>query len=215
MPKKSSFKKISKKGGNTPQTLEWDFSQGTENKKAIFKLLNGSEPVYDKNKWNQDRIRRTHNCYAYVLDIINPKFIKKPQPGYASGYSYLSDNDIRKCDKMFDRIKADNPSLIKSSFDKQCPNGYRKGYLAVDPGNKSGSTDYHFYRLDKDGYYSHKPGSTEVRKVDYDGRRILAPHKSKRESNSHFYDKSCGYFCFDPKKTNISNKPNIPNKPKF
>ena len=174
-----------------------------KNKKAIFSILNGDEPEYNSDKW-KGNIQKTHNCYAYVLDIINPEFERKPQPGYASGYPYLSNSDIRTCDKMFERIKADNPSVTQSTFKKSCPEGHRKGYLAVDDGD---NTDYHFYRLDSNGYWSHKPGATKVSTKNFDGQKIIAPHNAKRESNSHKYKKSCGYFCFDPKKSKLSNKP--------
>ena len=183
--------------------LYWDI--GNKNKKAIFSIVNGFEPEYNTHKWNDDElIKKTHNCYAYVFDIINSSFNNKPQPGYASGYSYLTDTDIRKCDKMFDRIAGDNPSFIKSTYNKPCPKGYRKGYLAVDD---EANNDYHFYRLDSNGYLSHKPGSTDAQDKNFDGKKIIAPHKARRESNSHVYNKSCGYFCFKPENGNISNKP--------
>lgn len=185
--------------------IYWKFKRGSKIEKAIFSKLNGSEPSFDHKKWNENlQIKKTHNCYAYVLDIINDKFNSKPQPGYSSGFSYLSDNEIRACDKMFERIKADNPSMFEIPYEKACPKGYRKGYLAVDDGE---NTDYHFWRLDSSGLWSHKPGSTNARMDNYNGNIILAPHKSKRESNSHVYNKSCGYFCFDPKYSKISNKP--------
>ena len=184
-------------------------SWGVGNKKAFFSKLNGSEPDYDTRKWNDNSlIKKTHNCYAYVSDIINSSFNGKPQPGYASGYSYLSDTDIRKCDKMFERIAGDNPSFIKSTYENQCPKGYRKGYLAVDDQE---DTDYHFYRLDSNGYWSHKPGSTDAQNKNFDGKKIIAPHKARRESNSHFYNKSCGYYCFKPESGKLSNKPKIKN----
>ena len=45
--------------------------------KLNFSLLNGSEPKYDIKKWNENlKIKKTHNCYAYVLDIIKA-FSKK------------------------------------------------------------------------------------------------------------------------------------------
>ena len=187
--------------------LFWQFQKGGKIQKAIFSKLNGSEPSFNDNIWNnKQNIKKTHNCYAYVLDIVNENFKSKPQPGYASGFSYLSDDDIRACDKMFERIKADNPSFFKISYEEPCPVGYRKGYLAVDDSN---DTDYHFWRLDSSGYWSHKPGSTNAKTKNYDGKDIIAPHKSRRESNSHIYNKSCGYFCFDPKNSNISNRPKI------
>ena len=181
--------------------ISWKFNK----KDVVFSKLNGSEPKYDDKKWNDNlKIKKTHNCYAYVLDIIKESLTKKPQPGYYSGYSYLTDDDIRTCDKMFGRIKSDNESMFKINFRDKCPDGYRKGYLAVDDGK---NTDYHFYRLDSDGSWSHKPGSTPAIQSNSDGKIITAPHSATRKSSSHNYNKSCGYFCFDPKKTNISNKP--------
>ena len=185
--------------------LTWEFNKGDKKKKAIFSIVNGSESKFDAKRWNDNlHIRKTHNCYAYVLDFINSDFNKKPQPGYAAGFPYLSDDDIRSCDKMFERIKADNPSTIQTSYRDACPDGYRKGYLAVDDGK---NTDYHFYRMDSSGLWSHKPGSTNAKMENYDGKKIFAPHKARRESNSHIYNKSCGYFCFDPKQSKLSNKP--------
>jgi len=181
---------------------DWIFKKNGKIHKAIFKL-NGSEPVFGNNKWKNKKIIKTHNCYAYVLDIINENFKSKPQPGYASGYSYLTDPELRSCDKLFKRIKADNESAIPVKYKQTCPKGFSKGYFALDPGE---NTDYHFYRIDSDGYWSHKPGTTPVKRYDYSGNLITAPHNANRRSDSHNYTKSCGYFCFDKNKAKISDK---------
>jgi len=182
---------------------QWIFKKNGKIHKAVFFELNGSEPKLDIDKWNKKNIVKTHNCYAYVLDIINENFKSKPQPGYASGYSYLSDSDLRSCDKLFKRLKADNQSIIKSKFGEKCPKGFSKGYFALDVGD---DTDYHFYRKDSNGYWSHKPGTTPVKIHDYSGKLIVAPHEANRRSDSHNYTKSCGYFCFNKKYAKISNK---------
>ena len=58
--------------------ITWYFNKGNENKKAVFSKLNGSEPIFNKNKWNNNlKIKKTHNCYAYVLDIIDKNLKKK------------------------------------------------------------------------------------------------------------------------------------------
>ena len=41
--------------------------------------------------------------------------------------------------------------------------------------------DYHWYRLDDDGKWSHKPGGTRVTQADNAGRYIKDP----RKANSH------------------------------
>lgn len=183
----------------------WSFNRDKRRQQAVFSPLTGSEPQFDPGRWNNKRkIRKTHNCYAYVLDIVNDSFNKKPQPGYHSGYLHMSDDDIRSCDKLMERVRADNPTVLKSSFDSRCPRGFRKGYAAVDT---SENPDYHFYRLDDDATWSHKPGSTKARMENFDGKIIVRPDSARRESNSHNYNKSCGYFCFNPDATGISNRP--------
>lgn len=181
--------------------IKWQFGG---DKEAIFSPMTGSEPEYEPNKWNNKlNIRKTHNCYAYVFDIVDPNFEKKPQPGYASGYKSLSDDEIRDCDLLMERILADNPSVQRIKFGDRCPEGYRKAYLAVDD---SDNPDYHFYRLDKNGYWSHKPGSTSVTSQDGKKKLIIDPEKADRKGSEHHYKKSCSYFCYNPEKTNISNK---------
>lgn len=171
---------------------------------AVFSPLNGSEPDFEPERWNDDKkIRKTHNCYAYVLDIRNERLKSKPQPGYLAGYTYMTDDDIRSCDKVMERVMADNPSIIPSSFEAPCPNGMRKAFLAVDDGT---NPDYHFYRLDKTGTWSHKPGIMRVRKDGSNGRTIVRPDKAKRSSDEHTYNQPCGYFCFDPKNSNVSDQ---------
>lgn len=175
----------------------WNFYDGEENKRAVFSPLNGEEPNFDPKKWNnKSQIKKTHNCYAYAFDYMNRSFKSKPQPGYYSGFHHMSDNDIRSCDKLMMRVKSDIPSVIPSTFSKKCPKGYRKIYAAVDSSN---NPDYHFYRLDKNGVWSHKPGSTNARIDDSNGKIIIRPDKSKRQGTAHTYDRSCGYYCYNPK----------------
>ena len=57
--------------------------------------------------------------------------------------------------------------------------------LVVWPGN-----DYHWYRQDQGGCWSHKPGHTAVRNVDNSGNRISDP----RTCNRGPYVDSCNYM---------------------
>jgi hypothetical protein len=155
----------------------WQFG-GQRQLEAYFSPMSGAEPIFEPERWNNSaNIRKTHNCYAYVLDIVNPKFRKKPQPGYASGYDGLSDSDIRSCDKLMERMMADNPSVNKITFKDKCPRGYRKAFLAVDDQT---DPDYHFYRLDNSGYWSHKPGATSATMLDGKKQMIRNPKQADR-----------------------------------
>ena len=69
--------------------------------------------------------------------------------------------------------------------------------MAVD--NKS-DPDYHFYRQDSNGYWSHKPGRTEVSKVDASITIVLKIHQQANRSYTYFnYKDPCFFFCVNPK----------------
>ena len=46
--------------------------------------------------------------------------------------------------------------------------------------------DYHWYRLDNTGYWSHKPGATLVTDRDNSGNRILDPRYADRGVYNQF-----------------------------
>jgi hypothetical protein len=59
--------------------------------------------------------------------------------------------------------------------------------------------NFHWYRKDDSGYWSHKPGSTEVRDVDNSGHKITDPSLADRGGYTDF----CGYFQVIPSKIKI------------
>jgi hypothetical protein len=134
------------------------------NSSKEFSPISGYENDYEPEKWNEnDKIKRYHNCYAYVLNHIASKRNGKPQPGYFSNYPSLSDSDYN-CKTFYKRLRKDVPSLYLIDFDTPCRKGFYKGFIALD--TKKYDTDYHFYRQDKSGYWSHKPGATAVKQIE-------------------------------------------------
>jgi len=142
-------------------------------------------------------VQATHNCYSYFLDDlrVHPR-AGKPQPGlYAMGPGY---NNTVSCESVKKRVLKDNPMhVITWSLEKakdKCPKGHYKGFLAV---NSSGQ-DYHFYRQDSDGTWSHKPGGTAVSRTDANRKRIYNPVNADRmygKRGGIDYDKPCTFFC--------------------
>ena len=119
--------------------------------------LSGSELKYLPHLWNDaSNIRNSHNCYTYALGKIVPGLRSKAQPGYASGYDHIEDNQY-KCSFFRDRLIKDAPGSYIEKFDNKCLPGFYKVFLALDVGN-----DYHWWRMDDDQFWSHKPGSTNV-----------------------------------------------------
>jgi len=155
-----------------------------------FSPLSGSELEYNPHLWNDnDKIKTTHNCYTYALGKIVPGLKSKAQPGYASGFEHINDDEY-KCKYFFDRLKKDVPANYIGQFDKSCIPGFYKVFLALDPKN-----DYHWWRHNKDGYWSHKPGSTEVTDVDSDGKKIKNPLLANRKYDTLNYYKPCFFAC--------------------
>jgi len=196
-----------KKGGNTvsvtkrPHIIQ--IRQLTEND-DIMKLsesermtytkqmspLSGSENDYDPDMWNNDsNIRNNHNCYTYAMSKIVKGLRSKAQPGYASGYNHIGDDEY-DCNAFYKRMKKDNSGSYATKFDDSCIPGFYKVFLALDPGN-----DYHWWRMDSDGYWSHKPGSTNVVNVDSSGKRITNPYLANRKYDSLNYHKPCFFAC--------------------
>ena len=158
-----------------------------------FSPLSGSEPKYDPNLWNQNPdIKDTHNCYAYVLNKIVKGRKDKPQPGYFSNYPYIEEKDYR-CSTFYKRLKRDIPSLYLTTFNEPCSKGFYKGFIAIDP--KKDDQDYHFYRQNSDGYWSHKPGRTDVINYDSEKNKIKNPLLANRKYKYFNYSEPCFFFC--------------------
>jgi len=194
-------KNKSEKKSHKPYVLE--IKKFKENEKLInqssllefksengFSPLSGSELEYNPDLWNKDSsIRESHNCYSYALGKIIKKLKSKAQPGYASGYNHIEDNEY-ECSYFRDRLKRDSPGSYLEKFDNACEPGFYKIFLALDPEN-----DYHWWRMNNDKYWSHKPGSTDVVDVDANGKKIHNPLLANRNYSSLNYHKPCFFAC--------------------
>ena len=172
--------------------------------------LSGWEPKYEPWRWNNRKeIRLTHNCFSYAFNILDVEQVKAclrhpscdvpfHQPGSISGYPKFTDKDPKTCPNMIVRLQGDNPSIIPSSFEHQCPSGTSKIALIGDE-----DEDYHFLVQNKPEnprdtpYFSQKSGALPVTDRDAKGHKIydveLANHHYKKSSLN--YDRFCGYFC--------------------
>jgi hypothetical protein len=175
--------------------------------------MTGFEPDFDPDGYNKfGGLKESLNCFAYAFDYKklpkNGKCTKYscsvpfPQPGRASGYPRWSKVNGKRCPDLMGRLFGDVPDLKISSFQNKCPKKYSKIALVVDE-----DEDYHFYRQDSNGYWSHKPGGTDVTHLDATGRPIYDPQLASRlypNSGLH-YDKFCSYLCA-PKRSTLKFK---------
>jgi hypothetical protein len=72
------------------------------------------------------------------------------------------------------------------------PYGKARVALVIDPGN-----DYHWYRQDINGWWSHKPGAYPVKNTDASGFRISDVEKA----DWGMYTQFVGYFFVDSSST--------------
>jgi hypothetical protein len=135
-------------------------------------------PPYNPGKWNIPAVQPHNNCYNYANDHITNTFA---QPGRAHGKPITS----LACAGAQPSAVADGLAAV-GGFSSPLAAG--KGWyvaLVIWPGR-----DYHWYRQDNVGCWSHKPGQTAARNVDNAGAAIADPRSCNRGPYTDF----CGYM---------------------
>jgi hypothetical protein len=122
------------------------------------------------------------------------------QPGSTKNMAGVLRMDSgRRCVVVDHLMKADEPALQKTTFKAKCPVGTSKIAMVVDPGD-----DYHFYRQDSNGLWSHKDGANPVKRVDAEGQLIWDPRTAVRDYRPRSYlnyKDFCGFYCAPRRKT--------------
>lgn len=179
---------------------------------------NGSELEYDERNWN-GTINWRLNCYNYALnnsiyDYMIPgergcyfnnlevfnNFIDGDTGGYIDCfYSKSALELLVGLDSLYMQYEYDNQTIY--GFDwgpiseyETCPQGTYKVALVLDVGN--GHNDFHWYRQNDDGTWSHKPADKWVENWDYNGNPIYNPkYCDRRESHyGHNYSTFVGFY---------------------
>jgi len=142
-------------------------------------------PVYDPDTDDQgcfETMQYDNNCYNYGTDVLTNTFA---QPGVGSGQKWSTDT----CADIQASAIRDGLQYIGQKLPKEKPSEGHFITLLMWP-----DTNFHWVRLDKDGTWSHKPGSTEVRNVDNNGKSITDPSTQDFSPWTDF----CGYFLVVP-----------------
>lgn len=181
-----------------PPKLVYSYSKDKGSRIALFNIKD--HPSYDEAHWKdtvQDEYSSENNCYSYAL---NNRDIKALNPGwvaYSKGlidkkdlFFYWDDsmpfNDY--CQKNIELAELDGLVHVKDEFSMQP--GKHLIALAVRESKEYGR-DYHWYRLDNDGYWSHKRGTDyPITKRDGKDSLITNPAHANRGLYKHF----AGYF---------------------
>jgi len=112
------------------------------------------------------------------------------QPGKAHGAQAHNMN----CQDVDTGALADG---LKKAIEKECKGCTHLVALVIDPGR-----DFHWYRLNDDGYWSHKPADTPATDLDASDNKITNPETADRDHTADYgvnYTIFCGYYCVDKK----------------
>ncbi len=123
------------------------------------------------------------------------------QPGGVNGLTHILDYaDKRTCPTMDRLIRSDVPEIKRTTFKARCPRGSSKIAMVMHPGE-----DYHFFRQDADGWWSHKDGANPVKRYDAEREPIWNPKTAARDyrPKGSFlnYRDFCGFYCVPRRKT--------------
>ncbi len=134
-------------------------------------------PAYEPAFWNNNAfVRANNNCYNYTNNKRTDSFA---QPGRGTGqmYSAITGSEMR--------AGAIRDGLVPTTATAPAPGGMMRVALVIAPG-----FDFHWYRQDSNGMWSHKPGGTAATNVDNSGNPISNPESANRGPYIEFW----GYF---------------------
>ena len=153
-------------------------------------------PTWNPDFYNNADNVTVNNCLAYCVewkDTIENRD-HKPQPGEKMGCE-IEPGIVGECPHLQLRDFTD-PTTIRARLNRDFPDqiiwperdpkyvgrdpmipppGYYCGCLMLAPGPEY--HDYHFARMDSNGFWSHKPGATAVTNRDAHGELITNPNK--------------------------------------
>jgi len=128
-----------------------------------------------------------NNCYNYGTDILTNTFA---QPGRGTQHKWKQNT----CEEVKIAAVYDGLKWVGT----EVPHGHAdKGHyvtLLIWP-----NTNFHWVRLDSNGKWSHKPGSTPVTNTDNDGNEITDPSTQDFSPWSQY----CGIFQVLPSQITI------------
>lgn len=142
--------------------------------------------------WTGDA--QTNNCYNYALGVPTNTFLV---PGEASGRAA----EVMTCEDDFGELGLVNAAIndglrLVDSADKCLPNEQVTALFNMP------EMDFHWYRLEKDGIWTHKMGKRSPTDLDRSGKVITDLMSADHGQYRYF----CGYFCVDYSKLKVKFK---------
>ncbi|HHV14421.1 MAG TPA: RICIN domain-containing protein [Acholeplasmataceae bacterium] len=193
--------------GRRVQQIEYT---NNSNYRDLWKFIpilptSGSELEYNPEEWNATPIRNNTNCYCYAFNFqafytndlgyqyYNKKIMGRINPGCLDNIQEILDINSPYVNGVTSQLVFENTiqdKLAKNfifnsiGINQQCPDGQYKVALAIDVNN----TDYHWYRQNLDGSWSHKRGAGFVTNKDASNKIIFNPSTSN--NYYEYYDEN-------------------------
>lgn len=157
--------------------------------RAVADWIERCIPRYEPGPWNDaNGVQYNNNCYNYGCNIQTGTFA---QPGRASGNMYSAID----CAEVGDGATSDGLVPVDCDAGCGCRDCQHQVALVIAPG-----WDFHWYRKDRDGRWSHKPGGTAARNTDNSGNLITDPRNADRGPYTIF----CGCYCVNRSNVTIN-----------
>jgi hypothetical protein len=145
-------------------------------------------PIYNPNKGCKGCFltrQQYNNCYNYSTDILTNTFA---QPGNSKGLTISM-----SCKSVAQAAIQDGLKWRGNNYPYARPK--RGHYVALVIWKQN---DFHWLRLDRNGLWSHKPGTTPV--INYDSDFKLIKNPANQNLSPYNF---CGYMWILPSKTTI------------
>jgi len=149
--------------------------------------------TYKPEVWRSYDVCTSTNCYIYAINLPkNPHSTtgkywswEHVQPGKLGGVKNISQTFISPFDKekFINAVKLDlaaiDMEIVESTYEEVRKGRWWKVALVFD-NSPMGFGDYHWYRQNEDGTWSHKMGSGDVKNVDSSDQPITNPETCNR-----------------------------------
>lgn len=164
---------------------------------SVYTILptSGFEIEYEPELWNYQPVMENTNCYAYAFNTQlypNTNILTYMQPGFAlEPYDHTKlEHQLRRLDQedismdaVISNVQFDAEELelsfVEISKYTRCAPGTYKVALVIDNG-----VDYHWYRQNIDGTWSHKLAWLPITNLDASGNIIYDPESCDKNYTS-------------------------------
>ena len=164
---------------------EMNIGLNDTNLEADSKKVFYGAPAYEPDRWNNWLHMDANNCYNYANNEITDTMA---QPGKASHCLFSQTHPTGQ--KIEHSSTCDGLRALHAEDAKQLPSHSLNLVALVfwPPEYIEGEImfDFHWYRLDNNGMFSHKPGQTAATNVDNSGKLIKDPRYADRGPYTEF-----------------------------